>query len=38
MSSNTRITIDPLDLTIIDDLLALEAKTVRSSVRQMCGE
>ncbi|MBC7633805.1 acyl-CoA dehydrogenase family protein [Aeromicrobium sp.] len=38
MSTSTRITLDPLDLAGIDDLLTPEEKAVRSSVRQMCEE
>jgi glutaryl-CoA dehydrogenase len=38
MSTSTRITLDPLDLAGIDDLLSVEEKAVRASVRQMCEE
>jgi glutaryl-CoA dehydrogenase len=38
MSTSTRITLDPLDLAGIDDLLSPDEKAVRSSVRQMCEE
>ena len=38
MSTSTRISLDPLDLAGIDDLLTAEEKAVRSSVRQMCEE
>jgi glutaryl-CoA dehydrogenase len=38
MSTSTRITLEPLDLAGIDDLLSPEEKAVRASVRQMCEE
>ena len=38
MSTSARISLDPLDLAGIDDLLTAEEKAVRSSVRQMCEE
>lgn len=38
MKNAARITLDPLDLAGIDDLLSVEEKAVRSSVRQMCQE
>ncbi|WP_456695093.1 acyl-CoA dehydrogenase family protein [Aeromicrobium sp. P5_D10] len=39
MSTNSkRIKLDPLDLAGIDDLLSVEEKAVRDSVRQMCQE
>ena len=36
MKTSIRTALDPLDLAGIDDLLSIEEKTVRSSVRQMC--
>jgi glutaryl-CoA dehydrogenase len=38
MSITKRIKLDPLDLAGIDDLLTVEEKAVRDSVRQMCQE
>lgn len=38
MSNTHRIKLDPLDLAGIDDLLSVEEKAVRDSVRQMCQE
>ncbi|MDX6231433.1 MAG: glutaryl-CoA dehydrogenase [Nocardioidaceae bacterium] len=38
MSTTKRIKLDPLDLAGIDDLLSVEEKAVRDSVRQMCQE
>ena len=38
MSITKRIKLDPLDLAGIDDLLSVEEKAVRDSVRQMCQE
>jgi glutaryl-CoA dehydrogenase len=38
MTSSTRVTLDPLDLAGIDDLLSPEEKAVRASVRQMASE
>jgi glutaryl-CoA dehydrogenase len=38
MTPSTRVTLDPLDLAGIDDLLSPEEKAVRASVRQMASE
>lgn len=37
-TTSKRIKLDPLDLAGIDDLLSVEEKAVRDSVRQMCQE